>query len=574
VKAFVGLALLIAVLAWAAPASSAVLLTGVVRDRDGRAVPSVTVRAFDAGGLLIGKGAGARDGTFAFDVAGTPANVVIDCTYCESQRFVVSPDEPIVAIVLRHRVLVDRAPSAADLAAVPYRELGTVASLTPYVISNANGIADRGLDRGRGAVLINGIPFYGFFNGSDAALTIPAYTATSLTEYSPLFASNYGAYANGGVFVVGTDNGPSRIDGGNASDLALRASGNSVRGVYDVSDGPAGHRALGSGGASLPFAGGTLDLSAISLSAAPANVAAPTTAAGGLVAYDTSSRRFDTQATLEATQSTNTISSSTIDQSDVRGDVHIRNYGPLGWEFGARIRRSTGVQFAGPFSNGGAQHEEAIYTDATLASDHSSLAFSAAMQRDGGTIQTSTLYASLGYDVKVSPWWTFHAGAGNNVRPLSLGELQSVGDPVIDRSAFSELSLQFSDNRRMRLEAMGYVENIDGPTDARASGVGLNGAWQIAPHFALRAWMLRATSLQSAPYTVQPAPAQPVTLLNGNLVWLTYEPNAGGIRVDAITRGSALEGDLILPLAPRFAAVFGSQTRNGLRITTFGLQLP
>jgi len=568
VKALVGSALLIAAIAWATPALSEVLLTGVVRDHDGRAVPAVMVRAFDAGGLLIGKSTGARDGTFSFDVAGTPASVVIDCTYCESERVAVRADEPVVAIVRRYAALRDRTPSPADLAAVPYHELGDVASLAPYVIATSTGISDRGLDRGRGAVLINGVPFYGFFDGSDAALTIPAYAQTSLVERSPLAAPSYGAYANGGMFAVGTDAGPSRVDGGGASDVILRASGDSVRGAYDVSDGPAGHRTLVSGGATAPVAGGTLDVTAIALSAVP------TTASGALVSYDTSSRRYETGASFETTESANTISSSTIDQSDVRGDFHVRSRGPLGLEFGYRIRRSTGVQLAGPFSNGGAQHEEALYVDGGTSNDRSSFSFSAAMQRDGARIQTSALIASLGYDVALDPSWTLHAGAGNNVRPLSLGELESVGAPFIDRSSFSEVSLQFSDNRRIRLETMGYIENIDGPTDAHDGGIGFDGAWQIAPHFALRAWMLRSIALQSAPYVLQPQPLQPVTRLNGNLVWLTYEPNDGGMRFDAINRGRALEGDMVLPLARGVAAVFGSQTRNGTRITTFGLQLP
>jgi hypothetical protein len=568
VKAFVGSALLIAVFAWATPAFPAGLLTGVVRDRDGRTVPGVVIRAYDLSGLPVGETTGARDGTFALDTEGTANTVVIDCTYCQTARLAVKEGEPMVVIIQRYAALRDRTASASDIAALPYRALDDVASLVPYSVTNASGISDRGMDRGRGAVLINGIPFYGFFNGSDAALSIPAHATASLTEASPLTAVQYGAYANGGTFNVGTDAGPNRIDGGDTGDIALRASGNAIHGVYDVSDGPAGHRALTSAGTSAPLAGGILNVTGIALSAAPS------TASGALINYETGSRRYETGGTIETTRSTNTISSSTIDQSDFRGDFHVRDRGPLGLEFGARIRRSTGIQIVGPFSNGGAQHEEAIYADGRAGNDGSSLSFSAAMQRDGARIQTSAFLVSVGYDRTLGRDWTFHAGAGNNVRPLSLGEIESFGAPVIDRSSFAETSIQFSDNRRMRVEAMGYSEDIDGPTDVHTAGIGLNGAWQISQHFSLRSWILRSVTLESAPYAIQPTPPVPVQPLRGNLVWLTYTPTQNGIRVDALSRGKALEGDMVIPLTRGAALVLGSLIRNGTRFSSFGLQLP
>jgi hypothetical protein len=568
VKAFVGSALLIAVFALGAPAFPAGLLTGIVRDSEGGSVSGVLVRAYDAGGAQIGQSTGARDGTFAIDVEGTPHDVLVQCQYCQTVRLPVRDGEPVVAIVHRYAALRDRTASSADLAALPYRALDEVASLVPFAVSTANGISDRGLDRGRGAIVLNGIPFYGFFNGSDPALEIPAHAATSLTESSPLDAASYGVYANGGVFNVGTNAGPNRVDTGDTSDVALRASGNTLRGVYDVSDSPGGHRALTSGGVTTAFAGGTLNFDAVSLTDAP------TTASGAILSYQTGSRRFETFANLEATRSMNTISSSTIDQSDVRADIHIRDRGPLGLEFGARLLRSTGVQIAGPFSNGGAQHEEAIYAQGRAGSDNSSLSFSGAFQRDGAHIQTSGIVASLGYDKLIGKDWTFHAGIGSNIRPLSLGEIESFGAPVLDRSAFTETSLQYSDNRRWRLEAMGYSENIDGPTDVHTAGVGLNGAWQISQHFSLRSWILRAVTLESAPYAVQPTPPTPVEPLRGNLLWLTYTPHDGGIRIDALSRGKALEGDMVLPLAHDINVVLGTLVRNGTRFTSFGLQLP
>ncbi len=97
--------------------------------------------------------------------------------------------------------------------------------------------------------------------------------------------------------------------------------------------------------------------------------------------------------------------------------------------------------------------------------------------------------------------------------------------------------------------------------------------WEIAPRLSLRAWSLRDVDALEA--TTPLYPGGPLGTFvaarrfDRDLVWLTWDAPT---RIDLLVRQGALEGNLRVPLAGRYAITVGSYVRpNGTRTISAGV---
>ncbi len=563
-------AALLLVLAAAAPACADTLITGAVRDQAGVAIAGARVTAYDARSQSVGSDVAIADGTFAIAGRTPPAQVAVACDYCRPARRAVEPGLPVVVIVERFSALTASGPSAADIRALPYRSAADSASLRPFTVVDDGRISDRGLGY-EGTVTIDGLPFYRAADANDSSRLVPAHAVASLAVASPLDAPVYGGYAGAGNYDLrlrDPDLATSRIDIGDASDEVARVQTPTAGAEYAASSDAGNDRQAAGADAGLPLAGGRLELAAVGLSDAYLH------ASGAGLTYATDSRRFTTAATLSATQSDAA--------SLVTAGALIRSRGPLQWEYGVRALRATSALDAA----GGMQFDAALYVRAARQTGNSR--FSATLAWDRGSDSSAAgagsgsrggaLDGSVADDVNLGSRWTLHAGAVSNQRIPTFAELSAAVPLGVspDRSLLVEQSVRYTDLQRLRLTALTYTQRTTGSGTQHVNGIGVDAAWQIAPQFSLRTWLLRANRAStsapdpvSSPYDLIPPPGTAAALTR-QLIWFSYD---NGVRLDALVRGGALEGDIRVPINASAAFSIGTAAKNGKRITTFGLTL-
>jgi hypothetical protein len=555
-------------LAAALPARADTLVTGAIRDQAGAAIAGARVTAYDAAGQRAGADVAIADGTFAIASRERVVQIAVACDYCRPVRRGVEAGMPVIVIVQRFAAVTANGPSAADVRALPYRSAADLASLRPFTVVDGGRISDRGLAY-EGSVLVDGLPFYRVSDANDLSTLVPAHAVAALAADSPLAAPVYGGYAGGGTYDVqlrDADLATSRIDTGDASDIDANAQTANAGAQYAASSDPGDDRQAASVDGRLPFAGGNLSLDAVGL--------ADTTlhASGASLSYLTESRRFTTAAAVDATQSDGA--------SLLAASAFVRSRGPLQWEYGARALRATSELGTAV----GTQFDSALYVRAARQSGASRLSALFAWDRGADSsvanvthgTSGSALVGSLADDVKIGAFWTLHAGVVSSQRIPTFVELSTVSLAVAaDRSLLFEQSVTYTDLHRMRVSGTTYTQRTTGSTTLHVNGIGIDSAWQIAPQLSLRAWVLRANSSSTAAVDPFP-PYDPGTLpstasaLTRRLVWLSYD---NGLRVDALVRGGALEGDVRIPFNGFAACSIGTTLYKGSRVTTFGLTL-
>lgn len=561
-KTVPGAAALLALVVYA-PAAADTLVTGVIRDRTGAAVVGARVTAFDAGGRIIGEDAALADGTFAFGLSAAATAIAVACDYCEPvRRTVRDAPAPIVIIVQRFTALRRSGPSAADIAALPYRDAVDVASLEPFSVATAGRISDRGLGV-YGATLVNGLPFYSAADGDNYSRLVPAHGVAAVDTTGPLLAPVYGSYASAGVYDLrlrDADTATSRLDAGNAFDFVGRAERANVDAEYAASTDVGNERRAAALDVSVPAAGGRFLVDVLDMNDRRAR------AAGASLAYLTDSRRYASAAVATATQSD--------DASLATFAARLRNRGPLSLEFGVRAARATS-NVAGATA---AQFDAAIYAQATRRSGGFTLAANLAADRGsnsgyGGSVLAAALVGSLGGDVALSPNWSAHSGIVSNLRIPTFSETAATAAlpaPGL-RSLLFEESIAYTDLHRLRIAGTAYAQRTTGTSTAHVNGIGVDAAWQIAPQLSVRTWLLRANELALAAYDARYAAggvaAYPLTR---QLVWFTYD---NAVRLDALVRSGAVEGDIRVPLGAHYALALGSAKYAGKRVTTLGVTL-
>jgi len=542
VKALLSLTLVLTALV-PVVAGAGTLRTGVVRDTDGAAIVGARVRAFDGAGHTVGIDRVASDGTFALDVAGEPTTLEISCAYCVTTRVDVRSDEPVIVLVRRYAVLRDAPLAPADLAVLPYRRLAQLATLVPYALANGSELSDRGLDRGHGAFVFDGVPLYRATDGASFSDAIVPSVLADLITHTPFDAPRYGTYAQGGIFDVRTIGAPLvRVDGGDAFDVIARADARAIRATVASASDSGDRRTNVALAGDIPFAGGALSARAIALGDATRSLG------GAMLGYTTASRR--------ALFSTHVAARESSDSSLVDVGASLRSRGAVPIELGVRASRSTGVLADG---STGAQATQAVVlaADAHASAFDTSVAFAYERANSG-----AALTASVREDVWLGDHFRFHGGALSALRAPTL--LESESGFVGDRSQLVEVGATYSDNARIRLGTTAFSERISASHGRHLSGIGIDGTWQIAPALALRAWTLKNSAVTDTTYAGR---ANAPIGTHRSVVWFT----AGeALRVDVLARGGPLEGDIRVPFGA-YAATVGSSMQAGVRVTTLGI---
>lgn len=548
------LAVLVSLWAWPVLASADDLVVGVVHDTDGYPVAGATVALQSAAGSAAGSGVTAADGTFAVDASAEVARVAIRCAYCQALTVTPVPGRPVVVLVRRFAALRDRGISAADARVLPYASARGDAALLPFTVSTYGWLSDRGLAGARGTVLSDGFALYRPTDGVDLSMAIPNHATAGVAQADP---AQTNAYPNGagGLFLFDTldqSAGLARVDADTADDLTVRA-GNDVRGMFATSGGSASAtRAVLDG--TLPAAGGTVDvraLDAAGLGAAASAFATTLTAPLGA-------------ATLTATAS---LGRSVDANGPANSDVAALALQSGALTYGVRATRASGVV---DYGLSGAQDDARAYVEA--AHDDGRTRFSASLTaaQSGETYAVWTsangaVLPALSVATRLGPEFTLHADSIDALIDTPLYVLEYLPNgTAVDRSHLTDAGLGFDDSGRLRVDAMVFRQTVTGMGYGTTGGSGISAIWQIAPSVALRTWTLISQN-NGGLYGTGLAD------LDRSSTWLT----AGNVvRVDAIWRGSAIDGDVSLPLGRQARFTAGTRRNGANRLITAGVSWP
>jgi hypothetical protein len=547
-------------------ARAADLVVGVVHDTDGYAVAGASIALRQTGGAAAGAGKTDRDGTFAIDAGAAVATVEVRCAYCMPTTVKRgAADAPVIAVVRRYAALRDRGISAADARVLPYDSVTDMAALVPFAVTTHGTISDRGLAAGRGSVIADGIGLYRATDGVDLGTAIPAHATTTITQTDPTQANAYDANSSGGLFSIDTLDGSAgiaRIDASSGLDATIRA-GNVLRGAVEAAGGTdAASRALLD--ATLPAAGGTLDLRAVAAS----GVGATANAFASAFALPVRSMVLD--ASLSATRSVDINGPENDNLAAVslqHGDV----------TFGLRAQRSSGIVDSGM----GVQYDARAYIEAVHDNGTTRIFASLAAAQDGDAVRYRTsaggaLLPILSIATRLGPAFTVHADSVDALLAAPLYLLYSLPrGSAVDRSHLIDAGIGFDDASRFRIDAMAFRQTIGSAAFGTTGGSGLSTVWQIAPSLSLRAWTLLSRENGDNEYAYPGVAggvyATGTNTLDRNVTWLT----AGTVlRVDAIWRGGYLEGDVSLPAGTHVRFVAGTRRDGPNRTYTAGLIWP
>jgi hypothetical protein len=546
----IGLAAALGGMLLAAPAQARAdeLLVGAVRDQDGAIVAGASVTALDATGRAVARDRSAPDGTFALAAPSHPAAILIVAEDADPLRVAVPADgSPVAAIVRRHRAA-DRAPSVADVAALPAGSLSEIASVTPYWVAFPRTISNRWLARGRSATSVEGLKFYRRADGADAAPLLPSHAVGALDLRDSLQAPSYGDRAGGGIVDARLFD---RADAFRATDGDASLEIGRDRAVFAATSlDPDGTRRLIAARAAQAL--GPLRASAVVLAGD-----APGVHYEGVGAeLRAATQQVDLGAHLALTNddaSTSTLRNAG-NVTDVVLDASAR--GPNALALRGRWRDEHGV-----LGSAQSEHHDAALVLGTTrgnvvrANAALALAYGDEHAYDTGAATNGlALLPSLSVDAPLGENWSLHAGAGAS----------TLGTPgfALARASLGEAGLAFSDHHGLRAEVLAYSEGATAPT-AVNRGFAASIGWEIAPRLSLRAWTLRdgerfdvLTQLYSG------APVRTATGTNRfdrDLIWLTWDAPA---RFDVLYRAGMLEGNARVPIGRRYALTLGSYVRS------------
>lgn len=539
----------------ARPALADELLVGAVRDQDGAIVAGAPVTAFDAAGTAIGRDRTAPDGTFALAVPVRPAAVVVEAAYAEPVRVVPPAGDRPLLVVVRHRRAADLAPSPADLAAVPSGALPALASLAVYHVAYPGSISERYLGRGRGSVLVEGLPFYRRSDGADASLLLPPHATGALQLDPPSLAPWYGDRAIGGIVDARLVDG---VDAGRATDRDLSVRGGSaVRGAAATSWDDDGSRFVGA--ARATFAAGPFRAETVAV----AGDAPRTRYGGGGATLRLATQRNDLALTAQLTGDDGNVGASDAHGTVAAFALDAAGRGPNALALRVRLRDENG-SIAGDASAHrdaalviGVTRGDAVRVGASLA-----LAYGRDHTLELGSFEAGALLPTLTVDAALGERWSGHLG-------FVEGTLGTPGT-ALARGTLGEASIRYADRRRFVGELIAYAEGDAAPR-ASTRGVAAAVGWELAPRLSLRSWILGDGDTVDAvgyPYAAVPLAAQQ-RVIRRQTAWLTWD---APVRVDLLLRAGSLEGGFRAPLGERFAlAVDAGRSVNGGRLVSVGL---
>jgi hypothetical protein len=555
---FLKLAIVVALLVPPAVALADELVVGALRDQDGSVVAGATVTALDAQGRALAHDRSAADGTFALTAATRPASVLITAPDAEPLRVPVPADGSPIAAIVRHHRAVDLVPSVADVAALPAGALSAVGEIVPYRVSFPGSISDRWLALGHGVTTVEGLPFYRRGDGADVTSLLPAHAFGALAVSDPLDAVWYGDRAGGGIVDARLFD---RADAERVTDRdAAFSFGRDPTGLVATSWDADGERRLAAvrGGGDL----GPLQATVVALVGdTPA-----THYEGAGLQLRTATQRIDLAARFDLTGTNSDALTGAPDDGSV-GDATFdaSGRGPNAIALRLRWRDERGQldDEASEHRDGalvlGTTRGNAVRVTAAIA-----LAYGSDLPYQAPATNAFAVLPSLSASAPLSLDWTLQAGLGDS----------TLGTPgfALARASLGQIGLAYADRHRLRAEVLAYAEGDAAPV-ALNRGFGASLGWEIAPRLSLRAWSLRDIDAFNA--TASPYPGGPLenvvaaNRFDRDLVWLTWD---APVRIDLLLREGALEGNVRVPLARRYALTVGSYRRSdGTRTVSAGV---
>ena len=555
---FLKLTIALALIALPAVARADELVVGALRDQDGNVVVGASVTALDARGRTLARDRSGTDGTFALATPTRPVSVLITALDAEPLRIAVPADGSPIAAIVRHHRAVDLVPSVADVAALPAGELSAVGEVVPYRISFPGSITDRWLALGRGATTIEGLPFYRRGDGADATSLLPAHAFGAVAATDPIDAVWYGDRAGGGIIDARLFD---RADAQRVTDRdAAFSFGRDPTGLVATSwDGDGERRLVAArGGGQL----GPLQATVVAL----VGDAPGTHYDGAGLELHGATQRTDLAARFDLTETNADALNAAPDNGSVAEALFdASGRGPDAIAVRLRWRDERGLA-----GDAASEHRDAALVLGTTRG--STVRVTAAVALDYGAdvpyqAQSSNAFAvlpSLSANAPLNADWTLQAGLGDS----------TLGTPgfALARASLGQIGLAYADRHRLRAEVLAYAEGDAAPV-ALNRGFGVSLGWEIAPRLSLRAWSLRDVDASDATVPLYPGgPLESVIASNRfdrDLVWLTWD---APVRFDLLLRGGALEGNVRVPLAGRYALTVGSYRRpNGTRTISAGV---
>jgi hypothetical protein len=544
-------------------ATGAELLVGVVRDTDGYAVAGAQVTLVRADGSTLGTTSTASDGTFAADLAELPARVAVGCRYCLGASAAVGASGSVAVVVRRFGALQNHGIAPEDARALPYAYASELASLIPFTVTGSGAVSDRGLAQGHGSVVDDGIPFYRATDGLDLGWALPAGATAAIDPAPPSVANEYDDRAAGGLYAIDTLDpaaDAARLDaGGPIADVGLRG-GADLRGAFAAQSGPTYGATRGVVDALLGAGGGTLDLRAIAMSAGQ------THASGALASFALPLPKGSLSASLSASTSEDPYLSFASDAIAALG------FERGGFAFGLRGSRDAGALEDGP----GTQYDVRAFAQYEHDDGRTRVLASLAAARAGAGVPSATdtanaLLPILSLAQHIGATLVLSADSVDTLLPQPLYAEPEAYGAAIDRTHLIDGAFGFDDGRRFQLELVAFRELLTGSVPATTGGSGISAVWQIAPALAVRAWSLISRTNGSSSYDAY-GPVEytynPAADNDRSLIWITAGTT---LRVDALLRNGALEGDVNAPLGEHVWLTIGTERVNGVRRASFGL---
>ncbi|HMD03202.1 MAG TPA: TonB-dependent receptor, partial [Candidatus Baltobacteraceae bacterium] len=498
-----------------------------------------TVVARDGFGAVLSRDRSAGDGTFALRLEAPAQTLEVSCIHCRSARVALGGRTNVALIVLRYRALESGVPDSDDISVLPYTKVADVAGLTPYAVPapDGNNLSDRGLDRGRGLILDDGVPVYDIATGASDLPNVPGRYIRSITTIEPSRAFRYGSYAGGGTFALDQLGAGSLVSGdaGQPSTLALEPRiGIFAPSAGVSSDGTLQRRAdfdVVSG-----FAGGQLRVGAAAaerLSNLAGDDAARNTDLGR-IEYATASRRYLTFASLGGgawrteefpTGDTGTRGSTIAFQGRIEepGPVTLAAGVAAGWQSGTSVLNATASRQLSGYVATQTAYVEARGSGAAgdffagLGVAHVTAVQSYESRIANGDL--TVVLPSLQLSANLGGGFALRAGASSSLRVPTLLETYApvlrppyTGPPnpafVLERGSLLEGGLSYDSGTRLKVEAIAFHENLDGLGQGRLLGIGGSLVWQVAPLVSVRLWTLRDSPLELGTPNYYLMPAQ------------------------------------------------------------------
>jgi hypothetical protein len=555
--------------------SPTLFVVGSVRDQAGES-PDAEVEISDAASKTIAFGHTKADGTFAIGIQGQPSEVTVRCRFCAVTRARIGQAAPLVIIVRRYVAISQSLPNQDDLAALPYSDLGSALALAPYVLPIVRGTtvsdnSDRGLDRGKGLIIENGVPLYNPATGRSGIQDMPAHYASASGMQGPENAFLYGGYAAGGTFDITSRTQEPAVALEEGLEPAL-----AVHGHFDGAFADAGISKNAYGDVrkridvayDTDFRGGRLDVSG----------------AGGSVgleriAYATSSRKYRTFAQVSVNNMLNANGSLAHFQIEHPATVTLT--------YGASARQIN-AEDSLTLSNAHIADDRA-YVQAKGGNERASFNVGASLARIGATNASSGIKGhgdaqtgqfSLGGQMHLGSFFRIEADACASARAPTLYEMNAQAQlNTLEKSRLLQTAFSYEDARRVRMEVVVFREALSDLLVRQSTrGVGASLAWQLAPLVTFRVWSLHNVAPDGD--QIDSSPAYTLVGSGRSVLWSTYE-NPFGARFDMIvhrdtfTTGAVvgMDGDVLLPLSPSMKLAAGSYRVRTARIWSLGLRI-